>query len=353
MPARSLRPILLLACGALAGCTSEEEPAPGLETLAGWGLFADATRQVPAAHVVPYDVVAPLYSDYTFKRRFVTIPEGTTIGYEPTARWRFPVGTILVKTFSYLHDERDPSLGERLLETRLLVHDPGTWTAYTYVWNEAQTEATLTKPGAILPVAWIDAAGEPRQNDYIVPNLNECEDCHGKKPAIDTLGGRTRQLNRDHDYGAGPENQIDYLAARGWLDMAPPADRQTLVDPFGDAPLDDRVRSYLDANCGHCHTDMGGAAESGLLLSWELTAPSQPSANWGVCKTPTSAGGATCGHTFDVVPGSPDTSIMMCRLEADDPKVRMPPLVSRLPHLEGNALVRAWIEAMEPADCGP
>src|SRR5690606_9958078 len=93
----------------LAACGSDEAP-PSLDTLDGWGLFADAPSQVPAARVVPYDVIAPLYSDYTFKRRFVTIPEGTTIGYEDTDLWKFPVGTILVKTFSYLHDERDPSL---------------------------------------------------------------------------------------------------------------------------------------------------------------------------------------------------------------------------------------------------
>jgi hypothetical protein len=85
------------------------------------------------------------------------------------------------------------------------------------------------------------------------------------------------------------------------------------------------------------------------LLDFAATDPaSQPPANWGVCKIPTSAGGATCGHTYDIVPGDPDRSIMICRMASTDLEVRMPPLGIRLVHAEGLALVRQWIASMPP-----
>jgi uncharacterized repeat protein (TIGR03806 family) len=348
---------LALACG---DDDEPEEPAdpvvtvtpapPGepYDTLAEWGLFDDPVAQDPSSEVQPYDVISPLFSDYTYKRRFVWIPEGAAIEYRDDDVWGFPVGAILIKTFSYPKDFRDLSLGERLLETRLLIHEgQGSWTAHTYIWNADQTEAVRKVAGDVIPSSWIDLEGQMRTNDYIVPNTNECEDCHGNKSEgqLDTLGLRTRQVDRAGDDGV---NQIDRFAELGWFSAAPTAaaDRVRLVDPFGSASLTERVRSYLDSNCGHCHTEGGTASESALLLSYEFTASDDDSGNWGVCKTPTSAGGATCGNTFDVVPGDPDSSIMTCRLTSTDPEVRMPPLVSRVPHDEGIALVREWIEGM-------
>lgn len=354
-------------CALLLACSDDTtpDPATGIPTevqlapagsphdmLSAWGLFSDPVAQVPNEGVVYYDVNSPLYSDYTFKRRFMHVPDGETIGYSPDGEWDFPVGTVLIKTFSYLTDERDPSLGEQLLETRLLVHQADTWEAHTYIWKG--DDAVYDRVGDFIDASWIDSAGETRTNNYIVPNTNECKECHGDMEALNTLGGMTRQLNREHDYGAGPVNQIDHLVSMGWLDAGIPAadERQTLVDPFGAAPELDRVRAYLDSNCGHCHTENGPASQSALLLSFGLTEPTMnPASNWGVCKVPTSAGGATCGHKYDVVPGDPDTSIVMCRLESTDPEVRMPPTVSRIPHAEGNALIRAWIAGMDPVDC--
>jgi len=348
-------------------CSGDEEPEPEptppvvvnpapvgepWDSLKEWGLFDDTVAQDPSSEVQPYEVIAPLFSDYTYKRRFAWIPDGTTVEYRDDDVWGFPVGTILVKTFSYLKDYRDPSLGERLLETRLLVHESeGTWSAHTYVWNEEQTAAQRKVAGDVIPSSWIDVQGQARTNDYIVPNTNACEDCHGEKAAgeLDTLGLKTRQLDRD---GFDGQNQIDRFAGLGWFASAPtPAqDRVRLVDPFGDAPLTDRVRAYLDGNCGHCHTQGGTASQSDLLLSFGFTDPSLDDGNWGVCKTPTSAGGATCGHTFDIVPGDPDSSIFICRLSSTDPKVRMPPDVSRVPHDEGIALIREWIGSTS-GDC--
>lgn len=343
--------LLLSACGG----DDESDPGPVVvtpaplgqpwELLGQWHLFADGPKQTPAERVLHYEVNAPLYTDEALKYRFIHVPESATIGYEPSERWQFPVGTILVKTFAYPVDARDPSLGQRLLETRLLVREPDTWTAHTYVWNEAQTDAERKPTGTTIDVSWIDASGATRQNAYGVPNTNQCQECHGEAEQLDTLGGRTRQLERD--------GQIEQIVALGWLDSEPEpaAERQRLVDPFGSAPLSDRARSYLDANCGHCHTAAGGASQSALWLDLDGTDPAGDPASYGTCKVPTSAGGATCELTYDIVPGSPDQSILVCRVESREPKVQMPPLGTRLVDVQGVALLREWVQSLPGNGC--
>ncbi len=334
-------------------------PAPNGEpydTLEAWHLFADARAQTPATGVIPYEVIAPLFSDYTWKRRFLWVPPGTTIGWKDKDRWDFPLGAILIKTFSYPVDARDAAKGERLLETRLLVHEGGPpgWVSHTYVWDEAQRKAVRKVAGETIPMAWIDEEGATRSNDYAVPNTNICQECHGKFGITGSLGGRTRQLNRDHDYGKGPENQIDHLASLGLFDVTPPAakDRQTMVDPFGAAPIGDRGRSYLDANCSHCHGALGLAKGTAFWLDWDRTDPvtGNPT-DWGVCKVPASAGGGTCGLGFDVVPGHADQSIVVCRTSSTDAKLAMPPVGHRLIHDEGVKVLADWIDAMPDKPC--
>jgi uncharacterized repeat protein (TIGR03806 family) len=369
---------------ALSACSSDESPArktpvteagtvdgdgavdsgggvtPALEgspyqTLAEWRLFADEKAQTPADRVVPYDVIAQLFADYAYKRRFLYVPTGKEIGYSPTDKWNLPVGTILVKTFSYLTDGKDPKNGERLLETRLLIRESSGWAPHTYVWNEAQTGATLTTGGTTIDSQVVTPSGDHLTDSYIVPSENDCRTCHGRLGHTDTLGGRTRQLDRDNDYGSGAENQIDHLAKLGLFDTTPePAvNRVHLVDPFGSAAISDRVRSYLDGNCAHCHEPGSSAGSaSGFWVDYPSTDPNTvQNAHWGMCKQPASASGSTCGLRFDIVPGKPDDSIIVCRMESTLGKARMPPIGRNLVHSESLALVREWISGM-PAGCG-
>lgn len=355
---------VLVFAVAAAGCGSSDDEAPRRpvvvtpapegapwETLEEWHLFSNAPKQKPAERVTPFEVISPLWSDGAFKRRFAFVPEGATVGYDATGRWAFPVGTVLVKTFSYFADAQNPASAERLLETRLLVHESAGWTAHTYVWDDAQQAAVRTVAGVTLPVEFIDDGGQSVAFDYGVPNTNQCAECHGKNP--DTLGGKTRQLDREHDYGKGAENQIDHFAALGWFASPPPpaAERERLVAPAGSAPVAERARSYLDANCSQCHSAGGSASQSGLLLSWFDTAPGADQTTWGVCKVPTSAGGATCGLTHDIVPGNPDQSILVCRVESRDPQVQMPPLATKRVDEQGVALIREWISGLTPTAC--
>lgn len=343
--------------GAAGGDDDDDTDKPQPDSLAALELFTDPVAQKPADGVVPYDVNAVLYADEAEKLRFLAIPDGEQATYDDTAVWQFPDGTRLVKTFFFWNDARDHGRGRRLLETRIIERAAGKWSGRTYVWNDDQTEALRLKVGKTLDVAWIDEHGKHRTLEYRVPNDNECKTCHAKNHVFEPLGPRTRQLDRDHDYGSAShpklENQIDHLMRAGLLrgDVPRAADRFVLVDPYGDdsrGTLERRARSYLDANCSHCHRPGGEAGSTAL----DLRAESKESFGLGVCRTPVAAGPGSGGHDYDIVPGEPDASILVYRMESTDPEIKMPELPTVTSDARGVALIREWIAAMpKSTDC--
>jgi hypothetical protein len=70
------------------------------------------------------------------------MPEGTHATYNGDENiFEFPVGAVLVKTFYY--ENVIPGNISKNVETRLLIRKSDGWKAYTYVWNESQTDALL------------------------------------------------------------------------------------------------------------------------------------------------------------------------------------------------------------------
>lgn len=343
-------PYVLCTVLALASCDSAE---PAGTPLSARGIFADGATQTPSAGIEPYEIVAPLFSDYASKHRFIQLPEGERITVGEDGYWEFPVGTVLVKTFGFLNDMRDPSLGERIVETRLLIREETRWRPEVYLWDEDASEAYLAPAGRIVPVSFVNEAGETVSIDYRVPSHTQCRNCHGGSGSIRPLGPRTSQMDRAHAYADGEQNQIDRLVELGWLDARPAAD-DAIADylPAFDDPeasfeeLDAAARAYLHANCAHCHSDGGPADQSGLFLEIENTDPGR----LGYCKI-TVSGGCDFGRSV-IRPGFPDDSMMVCRMESTEPGIKMPELPTVLAHTEGAALIRRWIAAMPPQDCG-
>lgn len=354
--------LLGLLTAGLAGCGSsqptttlvddDEPPAK----LSEYGFFVgNGATQEPVAGVIPYDLTTPLFSDYTAKYRFVKLPAGTQATYNPDRVFDFPVGTVLIKTFAYLHDMRDPSKGRRLLETRLLVHKPTGWIGLPYIWNDAQTEATLELAGGNLPAKWIHSDGQERTNNYLVPDANQCKGCHktdnqNQQP----IGPKARYLNRDFVYADGTENQLAHWARIGALDGGPVADdapRAAVWDDPSSGSVDDRARAWLDINCGHCHSPDGPARNSGL----DLTVTQAHPFRIGVYKPPVAAGRGSGGLSYDIVPGDPDKSILAYRVAATAADIMMPELGKRMVPEEAVLLIREWIAAMpdEPAKSAP
>jgi hypothetical protein len=106
--------------------------------------------------------------------------------------------------------------------------------------------------------------------------------------------------------------------------------------------LDERARSYLDINCGHCHNRLGPASTSGLFLDiYE-----KEKSHLGILKSPVAAGRGSGNLQYDIVPGQPQNSILVFRMKALDPSIAMPEIGREQIHAEGVALIEEWIRKM-------
>ncbi|HXT59897.1 MAG TPA: SO2930 family diheme c-type cytochrome [Pirellulales bacterium] len=315
------------------------------EKLSAYGLFeGDGATQQPVAGVIPYDLNTPLFSDYALKYRFVKLPDGRQAAYSAESVFDLPVGTLIAKTFAMPADLREPQGERRLLETRILERTRDGWTGRAYIWNDEQTEATLALAGGTIDVEWIHADGKTRQNNYIVPNVNQCKGCHATAQGMQPIGVQARHLNRDFDYPEGRENQLMHWTGAGALAGAPEASRAPRLAAWDDpqAKLEDRARAWLEINCAHCHQPGGNAQNAGLDLRARQAEP----VKIGIRKPPVAAGTGSGGLRYDILPGKPKQSILMFRLLSTHPDVMMPELGKRMVHEEGVELVRQWIESL-------
>jgi len=343
--------LLLMLCAALlSDCRSFEngirvgmEP---YEKLSDYGFFEGQMADLNSSDgVLPYDLNSPLFSDYAHKARFVWMPEGTSAQYTTDHVLDFPVGAVLIKNFFYNHDETNLSKGRQIIETRLLVNRGEEWDAYDYVWNEEQNEAYYDVIGEIKDVHWVNHSGEGQRVDYIIPNKNQCKGCHAYKDKLKPIGPKVRNLNKDFAYSDGTMNQLAKWAEIGYLsgwDASTDSPNVAVWDNESD-DLHHRALAYLDINCGHCHNPDGAGNTSGLTLM----ADSELGTKLGVYKATVSAGAGTGGHTYSIVPGNPEESIMIYRMSSDNPGAMMPELGRRLVHDEGVALISEWIREME------
>jgi uncharacterized repeat protein (TIGR03806 family) len=311
--------------------------------LADYGLFIDRAGRVPAAGVVRYTLNTPLFSDYAEKARYVWMPAGTRASYSARGVLEFPVGTAIVKNFAFPADFRAPGRDVRIIETRLLVRRADGWVPLSYVWNADQTEAVLKRAGVRVPIRFIDAGGAVVSLDYAVPNTNQCKQCHQQDGAVVPIGPTAANLNGGLD-GHGP-SQLATWAASGRLAGLPAKPPRLARWDDAAAPLADRARAYLDVNCGHCHSRAGFASNSGLYLQADEPVP----AHQGINKRPVAAGRGSGGREVSIAPGQPEASILLHRMESDEPGVMMPQFGRSMAHAEGVALVRAYIASLPAA----
>jgi parallel beta-helix repeat protein len=318
--------------------------------LSDYRLFADAANPLADANGgVIYDLNTPLFTDYANKYRFVFVPEGAKAAYRATEAFDFPVGTIVAKTFTIQADLRDDSSAQDIIETRLMIRRSDGWTALPFIWNSDKSDAVLTVTGGTQQISWIDNDGDSRMTDYVIPNTNNCANCHGEDGML-PLGTTARSLNKEFAYDSGTANQLEHWMAANILSGVP-VDTASIssIPRWGDtsANLENRARGYLDVNCAHCHSPGGAGDTSGLLLEYFRAFGTEV----GECKRPVAAGGGSGGLEFDIVPGEADESIMVFRMASNELKVKMPEIGRSIVHPEGVALIAEWINAMDAVDC--
>ncbi len=344
----------------------EDQPTqPFPRKLSETGLFASTKDHVPAAGLIPYSVNSPLWSDGAEKERFIALPNNSQIEMDAIfyphrpdysdRGWRFPDGTVLVKTFSLAMDTSQPHKVRRL-ETRILHFRqmPGNddeygaqvWSGYTYVWNEEQTDAALLDASGMdteLSIVDKQAPGGTRKLTWHFPSRAECSICHtmGAKYA---LGVTTLQLNREHDYDGHRENQLSLLSRLGVFKQplpAPLSQLPALVD-YRDTkqPLHLRARSYLHANCAHCHRKWGGGnAEFELQASITLD-------QTGTLNALPGQGTFGLEDPRILVAGNPDRSLILQRMQLAG-LGRMPHIGSNVIDMDAVRMLHQWIVSLQ------
>jgi uncharacterized repeat protein (TIGR03806 family) len=228
------------------------------------GAFSDTRHLIPSEGLIPYDLVVAFWSDGASKLRWAAIPD-EKIKFSPTGEWTFPKGTVFVKTFELSTDAADPGV-KRRLETRLLVRDSaGGVYGVVYKWRPDNSDADLLSTSRTEEISIKTATGEVRKQTWYFPSRPDCLACHNPKTS-GVLGVKARQMNRVFTYPSGvTDNEL-----RTWnhLGLFSPevndADLAKLptLAAADDATrsLQDRARSYLDANCAQCHRPGGTVA---------------------------------------------------------------------------------------------
>jgi uncharacterized repeat protein (TIGR03806 family) len=311
------------------------------EKLSEYGFFKGKLSDLdPAKGVIPYTLNTPLFSNYAEKLRFVKLPEGTKAKYNDSIVFDFPVGTTLIKNFYFPNDFRKPEKGRKIIETRLLVHEPDGWQAYPYIWNDEQTDATYDPAGETRTFTYVNLSGKKVTTPYAIPNKNQCKGCHIRGEKMMPIGLTARQLNRNFKYASGELNQIIQWSTLGMFENSPGPHIPKLAQwDDAKADLNSRARAYLEANCAHCHSRKGPANTSGLFLEISEKNP----AHLGVNKAPVAAGRGAGNLQFDIKPGEPHNSILLFRMKTNDPAIAMPEIGREQVHKEGVALIEEWI----------
>jgi uncharacterized repeat protein (TIGR03806 family) len=311
------------------------------------GAFKDTSGLVPDDALIRYELIVPFWSDGAGKTRFISVPD-EKIKFAPAGEWVFPRGTVFVKTFELATNELNPSL-KRRLETRLLVCDSaGGVYGVTYKWRADNSDADLLESNLTETIP-IQTATGVRTQQWYYPSRADCLTCHTANAGL-VLGVKTRQLNRDLKFPSGvTDNELRAWNHIGLFDTnLDESDLKNFPKLAGlnDATrsLEDRARSYLDANCANCHRPRGTVAYFDARYE-------TPPAQQGLI-----GGRVLIDERIDssrvIAPNDIWRSILFMRANTTE-TFKMPPLARNEIDAAGMKLLRQWIESLPGAPVLP
>jgi uncharacterized repeat protein (TIGR03806 family) len=314
------------------------------------GVFGNTTNMTPVSGLISYVPNTPLWSDGALKTRYFAVPNhggsitpDEQIAFAPTGTWTFPAGTVFVKTFELNTDTTNPNVRHRL-ETRLLVRDiNGAVYGVTYKWRPDNSDADLLIGSLLENILITNATGVSAQTWYY-PSPSDCLQCH-THVANYVLGVNTRQLNNSQTYsGTGiTDNQLRTLNRLGLFN---PAFDEAGISGFEqlsaltnlDASLQERARSYLDANCAQCHQPGG----TGITFDARYdTALSQQN----ITNYPASVS-LGYDNTKIIAPKDVWRSMIYQRINTTNNTYKMPPLARALIDANAVQVFADWINSL-------
>jgi putative heme-binding domain-containing protein len=301
------------------------------------GLFTNVATQTPAPGVIPYSIHAPRWADHATAQRWIALIGESTLtlakkelGVMSKGRWVFPEGTVLTKTYSL------GSNPPRKIETQLLYFDGVQWGAYSYRWNDAQTDAELLPARGAESTFDIQDAAAPggiRRQTWRHFSRAECLRCHNLWNNF-APGFTALQLERD---GSADNDPLRLLAQ---FDLPP--DEGKLADPHGtNGNLETRARSYLHANCSSCHRFGGGGSVPSMM---NADVPLQEAK---LIDARPVLGDLGLPEACVIAPGDPYRSVLLQRM-ATSGRGHMPYLGGQSVDDHGVILIRDWIVSLAP-----
>jgi len=318
------------------------------------GLFSDIANHVPARGVIPYSINAEPWADGARSQRMMGVPGARKLDvYEKSNlqagivedEWDFPSGTVLAKTLSLPLAEDFPDW--KRVETQILHRDGDTWRAYTYRWNDDQSDAILVDAaGADHSYQVFDEANDTRRKQtWHFASRTECLVCHTTR-AGSIHGFNRRQLNKPQDYGDQVVNQLIALEQMQFFEH-PVGEDIAQPDPQDEShDLESRARSYLHVNCAHCHRK-GGGGNAPFELRYKLSLEET-----GIVGMRPTQGTFGIHRPAVVAAGEPYRSVLLYRMSKLGPG-RMPYAGSSRVDEKGIELIRDWIAGLEPPTDAP
>ncbi len=343
---RSGRMLAVDVSGAVRALVRPTTPPPTFPTtVSASGCIDDMATHTPAASLIPFEVRAPLWSDGARKHRFLSLPGKQTIGFTETGAWQFPVGTIFIKEFA-LDDDNDPQTTDPLLETRFLIRrSDSAWEGYSYMWDRDHRDAFLLEGAEIgqysMKPGQLDSS-DAAIHRHTFPDRSQCLLCHNEASGR-ALGLQTGRMNTDHDYDGFVENQLSAMEHVSLFTdplPKPASELPRFAEPSDEtAPLEDRARAWLYANCAHCHQP-GGPTPVPLDFRYETALAS------------TEACGVTPRFKLSQIPaariidpGNSANSELFFRLARRDQN-QMPPIATLIVERNGVDILQRWIDGI-------
>ncbi len=325
---------------------------PGLSNvpalLSQTGAFSDVASLTPSDRLIPYDLIAPLWSDRAEKQRWFSVPSDSQIGWADEGKWQWPAGTVLVKHFELPTDENNPASIKRL-ETRLIVvkEDLSVYGA-TYKWRDDNSEADLLVGSLNEDITITSSSGNWTQT-WTYPSPEDCVTCHNAESG-GILGPKTASLNKNFIYPSGIEdNQLNTLVSMGLfsesvdtVDLSALPTHAHIADTS--KTLEHRVRSYWDVNCAGCHGPQGIASRWDARFETPLSAQGVISGELSGQRDYLTDYGLTAPLVVD--PGDPGNSILFIRDKSINPDDRMPPIGRSLEDEVYIDVLEEWINSL-------
>lgn len=369
---------------------TEDSAAEFPQKLSETGLFRSVSGHEVEETLLPYSVAIPQWMDGARSERYLALPEVEPMMINLAAYngWKLPEKTTAIQSFA---------IGDRWVETRLMSLQNAEWVSVSYRWNEDQTDAELVGRDGL--DTEIDIGG--RKQAWRFPSRAECMVCHSRAAGF-VLGLQTPQFNTAHDYGDGVareqllmlealglnrsswktdalqgeqlalnwnkreardrndieaqeradlefERKFGTRAQRGpagsssFLSMSPERYPRLARPDDNSASVELRARSFIHANCSHCHREAGGGNSQinlQFFLADRFTNAIDEAPDHGTL-------GLTPAEDFRIVkPGDPSKSTLFHRV-SNAGTGRMPPLGSQTPDPAGTTVILQWIASMK------